>query len=173
MARQQEHHGRKPREPKEFEEQVLDLARVTRVTKGGKRMRFRATVVIGDRRGRVGIGMAKAQDVPLSIGKAVRAAKKNMITVPMVNETVPYVVQEKFAAAKILLKPAPPGTGVKAGGAMRVVFELAGIPNIVGKQLGSSSKINNAKAVMRALGSLQRIEKPKRPENHKDEEIKK
>lgn len=144
------------REEKEFDEQVLELARVTRVTKGGKRMRFRATVVVGDRKGRVGFGIAKGADVALSVGKAVRAAKKRMLVVPIVNETIPHQALEKFAAAKVLLKPAPPGTGIKAGGAMRVVLELAGIPNVVGKQLGSANKINNVKAVMAALASLRR-----------------
>ncbi|MDP3985630.1 MAG: 30S ribosomal protein S5 [bacterium] len=143
-------------EPKEFEERVLELARVTRVTKGGKRMRFRATVVIGDRKGRVGFATEKGADVALAVGKAARAAKKKLITVPLVEETIPHEVHEKFAAAKILLKPAPTGTGVKAGGAMRVVLELAGVPNVVGKQLGAANKINNVKAVMNALKSLRR-----------------
>lgn len=153
--RKEERFGR-GREEKEFDEQVLELARVTRVTKGGKRMRFRATVVVGDRKGRVGFGIAKGADVALSVGKAVRAAKKRMITVPLVNETIPHRVLEKFAAAKVLLKPAPPGTGIKAGGAMRVALELAGVPNVVGKQLGSANKINNVKAVMLAFGALRR-----------------
>lgn len=144
------------REEKEFDEQVVDLARVTRVTKGGKRMRFRATVVVGDRKGRVGFGTAKGADVALSVGKAVRVAKKRIFTVLIVNETIPHQALEKFAAAKVLLKPAPPGTGIKAGGAMRVVLELAGVPNVIGKQLGSANKINNVKAVMLALGSLRR-----------------
>lgn len=159
------------REEKEFDEQVLELARVTRVTKGGKRMRFRATVVVGDRKGRVGFGTAKGADVALSVGKAVRAAKKRMITVPLAHETIPHRVLAKFAAAKVLLKPAPPGTGVKAGGAMRVALELAGVPNVVGKQLGSANKINNVKAVMLAFGMLRIPVKPSTKSVAVDEKI--
>lgn len=172
MARQFEQRGRRPREPKEFEERVLDIARVTRVTKGGKRMRFRASLVIGDRKGRVGFGIGKAIDVPLSVGKAVRAARKAMIRVPLIDDTISHAVQMKFAAAKILLKPAPQGTGVKAGGAMRVVLELAGVPNVVGKQLGSANKINNAKAVMMALSSLEQAASrlPKSSSNKKKDQ---
>lgn len=144
----------RPREEKEFDERVLDLARVTRVTKGGKRMRFRATVLIGDRKGRVGYGIAKGADVALSVGKATRAARKKLITVPLVKNTIPHEVREKFGAAKILIKPAPEGTGIKAGGAMRAVLELAGVPNVVGKQLGGSNKINNVKATIEALRKL-------------------
>lgn len=149
--------SKRDREPKEFEERVLDLARVTRVTKGGKRMRFRATVVIGDRKGRVGFGIEKGADVAIAVSKASRSAKKHLITVPIVNETIAHAIFEKFAAAKIMLKPAPKGTGIKAGGAMRVVLELAGVPNVVGKQLGASNKINNVKAVFDALKNLRRL----------------
>ncbi|MBI4280663.1 30S ribosomal protein S5 [Candidatus Uhrbacteria bacterium] len=144
---------------KEFEERVLDLARVTRVTKGGKRMRFRATVVIGDRKGRVGFATEKGADVALAVGKANRVARKRLIRVPLVRETIPHETRAKFSAALVLLKPAPPGTGVKAGGATRVVLELAGVPNIVGKQLGAANKINNVKAVMEALKKLRKVEK--------------
>lgn len=156
MARDQRDRrgGGRPREEKEFDERVLDLARVTRVTKGGKRMRFRATVLIGDRKGRVGYGIAKGADVALSVGKATRAARKKLITVPFVKNTIPHGVREKFGAAKILIKPAPEGTGIKAGGAMRAVLELAGVPNVVGKQLGASNKINNVKATIEALRKL-------------------
>lgn len=148
-SREQERH-----EPKEFDERVLDLARVTRVTKGGKRMRFRATVIIGDRKGRVGFATEKGADVALAVGKASRVARKHLLTVPLIRETIPHEIRIKFGAAEILLKPAPPGTGIKAGGATRVVLELAGVPNIVGKQLGASNKINNVKAVMKALAEL-------------------
>ncbi len=146
--------GGRPREEKEFDERVVELARVTRVTKGGKRMRFRATVLIGDHKGRVGYGIGKGADVALSVGKATRAARKKMITVPLVKNTIPYEVREKFGAAEILIKPAPEGTGIKAGGAMRAVLELAGVPNVVGKQLGGANKINNVKATMEALRRL-------------------
>ena len=145
---------RDDREPREFEQKILELARVTRVTKGGKRMRFRAAVVIGDRRGRVGFGVAKGADVSMSVEKAFRQAKKNMVKVPLVNETIPHEVSRKFAAAMVLLKPAPKGTGLKCGGPTRVVLELAGVPNAVSKLMGSKNKINNAKATFLALRAL-------------------
>lgn len=143
-------------EQKEFDQRILDLARVTRVTKGGKRMRFRACVIIGDRKGRVGYGVAKGADVAASVNKAVTQAKKRLISVPIMNDTIPHAAYQKFSAAAILLKPAPKGTGIKAGGAVRVVLELAGIPNAVAKILGSNNKINNAKATMKALQQLMR-----------------
>jgi small subunit ribosomal protein S5 len=146
--------GRPEREPREFEQKILELVRVTRVTKGGKRMRFRASVIIGDRRGRVGFGVAKGVDVAMSVEKASRQAKKNMVTVPLVNETIPHEVYSKFAAAKVLLKPAPKGTGLKSGGPTRVVLELAGVPNAVSKLLGAKNKINSAKATFLALRAL-------------------
>lgn len=148
--------GRRTEEQKEFDQRILELARVTRVTKGGKRMRFRATVVIGDRRGRVGFGIAKGADVTASVNKAATQAKKKMQVVPIVNDSIPHPAYQKFAAASILIKPAPRGTGVKAGGAVRVVLELAGVPNVVGKVLGSKNKINNAKATMLALKQLRK-----------------
>jgi small subunit ribosomal protein S5 len=141
-------------EPKEFDQRILELARVTRVTKGGKRMRFRACVIIGDRKGRVGFGLAKGLDVQQSVQKAATQAKKRLITVPLAQETIPHAVHMKFAAASIILKPAPKGTGIKAGGAVRVVLELAGVPNAVAKILGSNNKINNTKATMAALKLL-------------------
>lgn len=147
---------RDDREPREFEQKILELARVTRVTKGGKRMRFRASVVIGDRRGRVGFGVAKGADVAMAVEKAFRQAKKALITVPLVKETIPHQVESKFAAAAVLLKPAPQGTGLKCGGPTRVVLELAGVPNAVSKLMGSSSKINNAKATFMALAALRK-----------------
>jgi len=146
--------GRRPQEPREFEQKILDLARVTRVTKGGKRMRFRTCLIIGDKKGRVGIGVAKGADVASSIDKAFRQAKKNLVTVPLVDMTIPHAVNVKFGAAKVLLKPAPEGTGLKSGGAIRVVLELAGVPNAVSKILGSSNKINIAKATFAGLKEL-------------------
>ncbi|MFH1632318.1 MAG: 30S ribosomal protein S5 [bacterium] len=147
------------REQREFEQRILDLARVTRVTKGGKRMRFRTCLVIGDRKGRVGLGVAKGADVAASVEKAFRQAKKNMVTIPMVNATIPHEVKSKFGAAEVLLKPAPEGTGLKSGGAVRMVLEFGGVPNAVSKILGSNNKINNAKATFVALRSLTPIEK--------------
>lgn len=145
---------RREREVPEFEQKILDLARVTRVTKGGKRMRFRTCLIIGDKKGRVGMGVAKGADVAISIDKAYRQAKKNLVQVPLVNGTLPHDVELKYGAAHVLLKPAPEGTGLKSGGPIRVVLELAGVPNAVSKVLGSSNKINNAKAVFAALRSL-------------------
>jgi small subunit ribosomal protein S5 len=144
------------RDEKEFEQKILALDRVTRVTKGGKRMRFRATVVVGDRKGRVGFGVAKGNDVTFSVNKAARYAKKQMITVPLINDTIPHVVRAKFGASVVLLKPAPQGSGIKAGGAVRVIMELGGVPNVVGKILNGKNKINALKATMLALGSFKK-----------------
>lgn len=146
--------NRREREPREFEQQILDLARVTRVTKGGKRMRFRTCLIIGDKKGRVGMGIAKGTDVAISVEKAFRRAKKNLVTIPLVDETIPHEITVKDGAAHIMLKPAPKGTGLKSGGPVRLVLELAGVPNAVSKILGSNSKINNARAVFKALRSL-------------------
>lgn len=140
----------------EFDQKVLDLARVTRVTAGGKRMRFRACIIIGDRKGRVGYGIAKGLDVQAAIQKASTQAKKRVVTIPLVDETIPHEVRAKFGSAMLLLKPAVRGNGIKAGGALRVVLELAGVPNIVGKTLGSSNKINNVRAAFQAVQLLER-----------------
>ncbi|MDO8581551.1 MAG: 30S ribosomal protein S5 [bacterium] len=141
-------------EEKEFEQRVLDLARVTRVTAGGKRMRFRACIAIGDKKGRVGVGVAKGADVASAIVKANRQAEKGLIRVTMVHDTIPHRVDAKFGAAIVMLKPAPAGTGVKAGGVVRVLLALAGVPNVVSKIFGSKNKINNARATLLALQSF-------------------
>lgn len=141
-------------ETQEFEQALIDLARVTRVMAGGKRMRFRACVAIGNRRDKVGLGLAKGADVTLAINKAVNQAKKKMLTVPVVNGTIPHEVLQKFGAARILLKPAKPGSGVICGGIVSLIVELAGIKNITGKILGTSNKVTNAKCVMIALQQL-------------------
>jgi len=151
----------------EFEQRILDLARVTRVMKGGKRMRFRACMVLGDQKGKVGIAVAKGADVTIAISKAVAKARKKLITVPIVEETIPHEVRMKFGAAKILIKPAPKGTGIKAGGVMRSVLELAGIGNVVGKILGSKNKINISQATIEALKSLRKV-----PSATKEKEVK-
>jgi small subunit ribosomal protein S5 len=143
-----------PREPKEFDQKTIELSRVSRTVAGGKRMKFRALVAIGDGKGRVGIGVAKGADVQLSVQKAVTAAKKHMITVPIVDETIPHMVLIKYGASKILLKPAPRGSGVIAGGPLRAIMELSGIKNVVCKILGSSNKVNNVYAIMEALQQL-------------------
>lgn len=142
---------RMQKKDEEFEQRIVDLARVTRVTSGGKRMRFRATLAIGDKKGRVGMGVAKGKDVTIAVTKAFNQAKKKLINVPIVNETIPHQVLLKYKAAKILLKPAPKGTGIKVGGAVRVACELAGIANIRGKILGSNNKISNLRAALLAL----------------------
>ena len=144
------------REKPEFEQKILDLSRVTRVTAGGKRMRFRATLVIGDRKGRVGLGVAKGADVAIAVDKAYQQAKKNVFSIPLHNETIPHEMRQKFGAAKVLLRPAPKGTGLKAGGAVRMLLELGGVPNVVSKIYGgSNNKINVAKATCKALRQLQ------------------
>ena len=135
----------------EFDQRIIDLARVTRVMAGGKRMRFRACVAIGDKKGRVGIGLAKGADVTLAVNKAVNKAKKQMVAVPIKNETIPHALTYKFKAARIFMKPAPKGTGIKAGGAVRVIFELAGVPNVVAKILGTNNKISNVQALLQAF----------------------
>ncbi|HOK35100.1 MAG TPA: 30S ribosomal protein S5 [Candidatus Pacearchaeota archaeon] len=140
----------------EFESQLLDLARVTRVTAGGKRLRFRATIIVGNRNGKIGVGVAKGKDVSEAIEKATRQAKKNLIEVPIKNETIPFEVEKKYKSAKVLLRPQKKGRGIIAGGAMRSICELAGIPNITGKLLSkTNNKINIARATIKALQSLQ------------------
>jgi len=148
----------------DYEEKNIEVARVTRVTKGGKRMRFRVLSVIGNHKGRVGFGLAKGVDVAAATAKATTQARKSLITVPIVKETIPHPVQAKFAAAKVLLKPAPKGTGVKAGGPVRIVLELAGVPNVSAKILGSKNKINNVKTVFQALKLLVPSAKQQAPE---------
>jgi len=154
---------------REFDQQIIDIARVTRVMAGGKRMRFRACIVIGDHNGKVGSAVAKGADVTLAVNKAVTKAKKNLISVPIVNETIPHRVDVKYGAAKILLKPAPKGTGIIAGGAVRAVLDLAGVSNVVAKILGTNNKINNVKASIEALRMLKRIE-PKKTETKNNKE---
>lgn len=165
--------GAPKREDREFEQRIIDLARVTRVMAGGKRMRFRACVAIGDMKGKVGMGLAKGADVSLAVNKAVARAKKEMITVPMINETIPHEVRIKEKAARILIKPAPRGTGVKAGGAVRVILELAGVPNVVAKILGTNNKVSNVNALMTALQSFKAKKFVKKIEPKKKEEAQK
>lgn len=142
------------REKPEFEQKLLDLARVTRVVKGGRRFRFRATLVIGDRKGRVGVGVAKGSDVSDAIGKAYNDAKKSMITVKLSDNTIPHDISMKLGSAKVMLKPASQGRGVIAGGAVRAVVDLAGIRDIVSKSLGTSNKLNVARVTIEALKAL-------------------
>ncbi len=146
--------GGEQRERSEFDQKVVEVKRVTRVMAGGKRMRFRALVVIGDRKGRVGVGLKKGMDVSGSVEKAVNAAKKSLITLPLVNETIPHQLKIKYKSSVLSLMPAKPGTGVIAGGAVRSVMELAGVKNIVSKMLGSNNKVNNVKAIFEAFRQM-------------------
>lgn len=141
-------------EEKQFEENVVNIDRVSRVVKGGRRFRFRALVVIGDKKGQVGIGVSKGQDVQVAVQKATDVAKKNLVKVALNNQTIPHDVEAKVAGAKIWLKPAAAGTGLKAGGVVRTVLEAAGVQNILSKSLGSSNKINCAYATVEALKQL-------------------
>lgn len=141
-------------EEKQFDERTLHIDRVARVVKGGRRFRFRALVVVGDRKKKVGIGLAKGADVSTAVTKATDVAKKNMITVSLYKDTLPHDVEAQVSGAHILLKPASPGTGLIAGGVVRSVLEVAGVHNALSKSLGSSNKANTAYATMKALQSL-------------------
>lgn len=143
------------REPKEFQEEVIEIRRVTKVVKGGRRLRFRALVVIGNQKGKVGIGLGKSNEVTTAIQKAISQAKKRLITVNLDNFTIPHEVKVKFKAAKILLMPAAPGTGLIAGGTIRKVLALAGVKNILSKSLGTTNKVNTTKAAIEALKMLE------------------
>jgi len=155
MEKQRRGKPRGKREKPEFDQQIIDLARVTRVTKGGKQMNFRVCILIGDRKGRVGFGLQKGKDVQMAVEKAVRHAKKHMITIPMVHETIPHRVEAKFKAGKVMIKPAPRGSGIIAGSAVRTVLELAGVPNASAKMLGkSNNKVTNVQATFAALQSF-------------------
>lgn len=136
-------------------EKVLQVKRVTKVVKGGKKMTFRAVIVIGDQKKKVGVGIGRGDEVNLAINKAILNAKKNLIHIPLTNNfSIPHVVESKFGASHIMLRPASFGTGVIAGGSLRTVLELAGLKNILGKQFGSNNILNNAKATILALTQL-------------------
>ena len=137
-----------------LEEKVIEIRRVTKVVKGGRQFRFSATVVVGNRKGKVGLGTGKAKEMPDAVKKATQAATKNVINVSLIdNRTIPHEITIKEGAAKVLLKPAAEGTGVKAGGPVRDVLELAGVKDVLSKSLGSSTKINMARATLKALQS--------------------
>lgn len=157
------------REKPEFDQKLLNLARVTRVVKGGRRFRFRATLVIGNRKGQVGVGVAKGSDVSDAIKKAYNDAKKNLITVKLDGSTITHDVSAKLGSARVLLKPASEGRGVIAGGAVRSVVDLLGIKDIVSKSLGASNPLNVARVTVKALLMLKAPRAPKAPK----EEVKK
>ena len=142
----------------EIEDRVVAINRVTKVVKGGRRLRFSALVVVGDKDGHVGFGTGKAQEVPEAIRKAVESAKKNLIEVPVVGTTIPHDVVGKYSGGHILMKPAVEGSGVAAGGTVRAVLELAGVNDITTKSLGSSTPINVVRAVVDGLTQLKRVE---------------
>ncbi|MDD5455609.1 MAG: 30S ribosomal protein S5 [Candidatus Margulisbacteria bacterium] len=146
----------------DFVEKIVQIRRVTKVVKGGKKLSFRATVVVGDGQGKVGVGVAKAAEVPSAIKKAIHVAKRKMVQVNVVNGTIPHEVLGKLGASKVFLKPAPKGTGVIAGGVIRLVLELAGIHNVVSKSQGASSIINNAYATIDGLTKLKNLEDVKK-----------
>ncbi len=155
----------------EFEQKIIDLARVTRVMAGGKRMRFRACVAIGNGKGRVGLGLAKGADVTLAITKAVNQAKKQMIDVPLAEGTIPHEIRQKYGASLILLKPGRKGQGLICGSVVRMISELAGVHNISGKILGTNNKVTNAKCVILALSSMKtKKNKTPKPVAVKEEE---
>jgi len=146
---------RNEREKSEFDQKVLDMARVTRVVAGGRRFSFRATVGLGNKKGKIGVGIGKGLDVSQAVEKAVADAKKNMMVVVLKEGTIPHEVEAKYAAAKVFLKPAPKGKGLVAGGAIRAICSLAGIENITAKIISkSTNKLNNAQATLEALKKL-------------------
>jgi len=154
-----------------YEEQVIQIRRVTKVVKGGKNLRFSAAVVVGDKGGSVGLGTGKAREVPLAIKKAVADAKKNLINVPIINQTIPYYKVGEFGAARVVLRPASPGTGVIAGGAVRVIMELGGIKNILTKSLRSKNTLTVARATIEGLKELSRPDEVRSKRNQKEEEL--
>ncbi|MBU3925491.1 30S ribosomal protein S5 [Patescibacteria group bacterium] len=159
---------RNKREKSEYDQKLLEASRVARVVKGGKRFSFRALVVIGNRKGKVSVGVDKGADLTDATQKAVTNAKKAIITVPIINGSIPHEVYQKYGASKVLLKPAPKGSGIIAGGAVRVILELAGVANASGKILGSANKLNCARATIMALGNFKSNARPFNPQVKKD-----
>jgi len=145
-----------------YEETVVEIKRISKKTKGGNAVHFSALVVVGDKKGKVGVGLSKAPDVSSAIRKSFSQAKRKMITVPVRGTTIPYSVEEKFSAAKVLLKPAPAGSGIIAGGPMRIVLEAAGIRDAVGKFKGTTNKASNVYATLKALETIAKIDRQKK-----------
>jgi small subunit ribosomal protein S5 len=141
----------------EFEETVIEIKRISKKTKGGNQIRFSALVVVGDKKGKVGLGLAKAEDVRSAIRKSISAARRKMVNIPLTGTTIPFSASEKFSAAKVVLKPAPPGSGIIAGGPMRVVLSAAGVRDAVGKILGTKNKASNVYATLKALESISQL----------------
>lgn len=164
--------GRRTKQESEFTEKVVDIARVTKVVKGGRRFSFSAFVVVGNKKGQVGFGHGKANEVPDAIRKAVKDAQNNLVNVPVVNGTVPHEINAKFLASKVMLKPAPKGKGLIASGTVRAVVELAGYTDIVTKTYGSRSKANTVKATIEALKLLRTAEQIAEIRDMKVEDIK-
>lgn len=172
QPRQARHPRNRQRQPKLYEEDVISIGRVTKVTKGGRHFRFSAVVVVGDRKGKVGLGTGKANEVPDAIKKAVQNATKNVVKVSIVEErTIPHEAIGVEGASKVLLKPAAKGTGVKAGGPVRSVLEMAGVKDVLSKSLGSNTKINMAYATLNALKAQRTVEQVARLRGKKVEEI--
>lgn len=144
---------------RDFDQKVVEIKRVTRVVAGGKRMRFRALVVIGDKKGKVGVGIRKGMDVTEAVSKAANSARKSLISVPLYNNTIPHELKFKYKSSVIFMKPALPGTGIIAGGAIRQVLDMAGVKNILSKMLGSSNKVNNVMATYLALSKMKARQK--------------
>ena len=157
--RDNDRRGRRPERPeKEFEERVVKINRITKVVKGGRRMRFSALVVVGDKKGRVGFGTGKAKEVPDAIRKATEAATRNVFKVKLVGSTLPHETVGEYGAAKVVIRPAADGTGVIAGGPVRAVLELAGVSNILSKCLGSRTPINLVRATCAGLKNMKSLE---------------
>lgn len=154
-----------------FEEEVISIRRVTKVVKGGKNLRFSAAVVVGDKRGKVGLGKGKAREVPLAIKKAVAHARKNLIVVPVLNDTIPFFTIGSFGAARVVLRPASAGTGVIAGGSVRVIMELAGVRNILTKSLRSKNSYTVALATIEGLKGLTNPDEIRKRRGIKEEEL--
>ena len=153
-GRRDDRRNRAPEEPKQFEEIVINIDRVARVVKGGRRFRFKALVVVGDRKNKVGVGVAKGADVQTAVAKATDTAKKHMIKIAVVGETIPHEAEVKLSGARVFIKPAAPGTGIIAGGVVRSVISVTGIRNLLSKSLGSTNKVNIAYATVEALSGL-------------------
>ena len=146
----------------EYEEKVIQIKRISKKTKGGNQIRFSALVVVGDKKGKVGVALSKAQDVRSAITKAISSAKRRMDIIPLAGTTIPFSISEKFSAARVMLKPAPPGSGIIAGGPVRVILEAAGIKDASGKILGTKNKASNVYATLAALKKISQIDRKRK-----------